>query len=564
MELDLTALLTTFVTESEERISAMEEAVLVLDEKPGDAAAAEHLLRIAHTLKGDAAILDLPPIIRLAHVLEDVLARVGSGALPVKADLITLLLQSVDALRDMVSEAAASELDRELAPERLALIERLEGSAALARPSAEAAASAEDAARVEAPRTGAEGWIYGAGAASRTLRVDIEKLDRMLNLTGEIAISRGRLGELLLDQARVSDDAVDVHRELDVLFGDLQELIMKARMVPIRPTFQRYARMVHDVARSAGKLAQLIVDDGDVEVDSTIVERLRDPLTHLIRNAVDHGIEAPEVRRARGKTARGRIVLRARHESGGILVQIQDDGAGLNKSAILSGAKQRGLITGGESLSDAEVHALVFESGFSTASSVTELSGRGVGMDIVRRDVESVRGSIEIQSHEAAGTTISLHLPLTVALIDGLVVGVDSERYIIPIDAVIECVELPEEQRSAEGHGVVHLRGDALPYLRLRHVMGLGAAASGRENIVVVRHGTTSAGLAVDMLFGESQTVIKPLGRALGRIPGVSGSSILSSGRVALILDVPGLLEAALRDRAAQASSFKQPPEQEG
>lgn len=555
MELDLTALLSTFVAESEERITAMEEAILVLEDKPNDAAAAEHLLRIAHTLKGDAAILDLPAIIQLAHVLEDVLEGVGSRALVVTGELVVLLLQSVDALRDMVSEAAADELGPELAPEQLALVKRLQESCAAISTSGDGAARSLDALPEGGP-------THGSGAGHRTLRIDIEKLDRMLNLAGEIAIARGRLGELLLDGAHVSDDALDVHRELEVLFGDLQELIMKARMVPIRPTLQRYARMVHDVARAHGKLAQLVIDDHEVAVDSTIVERLRDPLTHLIRNAIDHGIEAPEVRKARGKPARGKITLRARHESGGILVEVQDDGGGLDKGAILARARQQGLLSGVESLSEADTCSLVFESGFSTATSVTELSGRGVGMDIVRRDIESVRGTIEIESEETRGTMISLHLPLTVALIDGLVVGVDTERYIIPIDAVVECVELTGAAKS-EARGIIQLRGRALPYLRLRHAMGLGPPAGTRENIVVVRHGAACAGLAVDLLYGESQTVIKPLSRAFGRIHGVSGSSILSSGRVALILDVPGLLEAALADRMSQPPGLKQRSVQE-
>jgi two-component system chemotaxis sensor kinase CheA len=557
MELDLTALLSTFVAESEERITAMEEAILVLEDMPNDAAAAEHLLRIAHTLKGDAAILDLPAIIELAHVLEDVLERVGSRALVVTSELVVLLLQSVDALRDMVSEAAADELGPRLTPEHLALVKRLQESCAVVSTSGDGAAQSLDALRPEGASP-----THGSGAGNRTLRIDIEKLDRMLNLAGEIAIARGRLGELLLDGAHVSDDALDVHRELEVLFGDLQELIMKARMVPIRPTFQRYGRMVHDVARARGKLAQLIIDDHDVAVDSTIVDRLRDPLTHLIRNAIDHGIEAPEVRKARGKPARGKITLRARHESGGILVEVQDDGGGLDKTAIVARARQQGLITGAESLSEGDTYALVFESGFSTATSVTELSGRGVGMDIVRRDIESVRGTIEIESEETMGTMISLHLPLTVALIDGLVVGVDTERYIIPIDAVVECVELTGAAKS-EARGIIQLRGRALPYLRLRHAMGLGPPAGTRENIVVVRHGAACAGLAVDLLYGESQTVIKPLSRAFGRIHGVSGSSILSSGRVALILDVPGLLEAALADRMSQPPGLKQRSVQE-
>lgn len=545
MEFDVAALLGIFVTESEERISAMEEAVLALEERPSDTATAEHLLRIAHTLKGDAGILDLPPIVRLAHVLEDLLSRVGAGTLEATSALGALLLESVDVLRAMVAAAAKGELDRQLGLAHEALVERLAAFAA----SSDSEATPAGTGAAEPSRW--DGAPADSVGGSHTLRIETSKLDRMLNLSGEIAVARGRLGEVLA-QLDARGEALDLHRQLDTLFGDLQELVMKARMVPIRPTLQRYARLVHDAANTAGKLAQLVVDDGDVEVDSTIVERLRGPLTHLIRNAIDHGIEAPDERVRRGKGARGKIVLRARYDSGGIVVQVEDDGRGFDEEAIVARAKRQGLIDGGDILSGSAIHALVFESGLSTAATVTELSGRGVGMDIVKRDVEAVRGVIDVETHEGAGTTISLRLPLTVALVDGLVVGVEAERYIVPIDSVIECIELVDA-RSTEPRGVVQRRGRALPYLRLRHAMGLGNGSRGREHVVVVRHGTETAGLVVDALCGESQTVIKPLGPAFRRIPGISGSSILSSGRVALILDVAGLLERDQHDRTGVA-----------
>ncbi len=330
---------------------------------------------------------------------------------------------------------------------------------------------------------------------------------------------------------------------------------MKARMVPIGPSFHQHVRTLRDVATAHGKLARLVVEGEDVEVDTAVVEYVRDPLTHMVRNALDHGIEPPDVRRARGKDPVGTLLLRAAHEAGNMVIQVKDDGQGLDRAKIAAKAVALGFVADAARLSEDEMARVVFEPGFSTAERVTEISGRGVGMDVVRRNVEALRGSVTVDSVEGEGTTVTIRVPLTLAIIQGFKVGIGGEIYILPLESVVECVELPASGAAgAAGVGLLNLRGKPLPYLRLRDHFAVAGARPPRENVVVVQHGAQLAGLAVDELHGESSTVIKPLGTMFKGIPGVAGSSILGSGRVALILDVGGLLRETLRQAAREAA----------
>jgi two-component system chemotaxis sensor kinase CheA len=297
----------------------------------------------------------------------------------------------------------------------------------------------------------------------------------------------------------------------------------------------------------------LVVGD-DVEVDTTILEHIHDPLMHMIRNSVDHGLETPEVRRALGKDPSGKIVLQAFHDSGNIVVQISDDGAGLDHERILAHARAKGIVPEGARLTEAEIHNLIFQPGFSTADKVSELSGRGVGLDVVRRNVNALSGTILVESRKGLGTTFTIRLPLTLAIIDGFAVKVGAETYVIPLNSVQECLELPAEKHCSEEGGVINLRGEALPYVRLRDLFECGGATPAREKIIVVEYHGGRAGLAADELLGEQQAVIKPLGRLFQGIRGVSGSTILGNGRVALILDVPALCAEAIHRNAELVS----------
>lgn len=530
---DREQLLQTFLAEAAEHLRTMEEGLVLLEARPGDTETVNEIFRLAHSLKGDAALVGFPRIAELAHVLEDVLERLRDGALAVTAELVNTLLQAVDGLRAMLHAAAAGDADP--SADVGAVLQAL------------AAAAAADAAAPEAGHTPAREQTHAAEAEARTLRIDVAKLDRMLNLTGEIAIARGRISQMLESlPAQLGRDILEAHREADVLQLELQEQVMKARLVPVGPLFKQYGRTIRDLAQAHGKSVALEVEGGDVEVDTRVVERLRDPLTHMIRNTIDHGIESAELRSALGKAPEGRLTLRAAHEGGLIVIQVVDDGAGFNRRRIAERARETGLAAAPEQLPDSDLLSLVFAPGFSTAETVTDLSGRGVGMDVVRRNIESLRGTLSIESVEGVGSTITIRLPLTLAIIDGFGVGVGDETYVLPLDAVRECLALPAgTHEDGNGRGVMELRGKPLPYLRLRHLFSHAGAVPARQHVVVVSHEGTEAGIAVDVLYGESQAVIKSLGRNLGTLPGVSGSTILGSGRVALILDVAQLLSMA-------------------
>lgn len=374
---------------------------------------------------------------------------------------------------------------------------------------------------------------------SRSIRVDADKLDQLINLVGELIIA-GAGANLIARRSNVSELQESMSK-VSSLVEDVRDSALQLRMVKIGATFNRFQRVVHDVAREIGKDIVLQVDGEDTELDKTVVERIGDPLTHLVRNAMDHGIEPADVRAARGKPAQGTVRLDAYHDSGSIVIAVSDDGGGLKRDRILAKAIERGLAEPGQNLSDDEIYKLIFEPGFSTADQVTNLSGRGVGLDVVKRNITELRGSVGISTKEGVGTTVTVRLPLTLAIIDGFLVEVGKSVFAIPLDMIEECVAYSAEP----GHDYVNLRGHVLPFIRLRELFSVDGAPAKRENIVVLKHAGRCAGLVVDRLLGEFQTVIKPLGKMFSGVKCVSGSTILGSGDVALILDVPALVQQA-------------------
>ncbi|MBI4693178.1 MAG: chemotaxis protein CheA [Gammaproteobacteria bacterium] len=393
----------------------------------------------------------------------------------------------------------------------------------------------------------------------RFIRVEAEKIDQLINLVGELVIA-GAGTQLLAMQAHdaaITESAANLLR----LVESVRNTALGLRMVPIGATFQRFQRVVRDVSRELGKDIELVINGADTELDKSVVEKIGDPLMHLVRNAMDHGIEKPEVRVANGKPARAQVMLDAYHDSGSIVIEVSDDGAGLNRERILARAMERGLVAEAHALSEKEIYNLIFAAGFSTAEAVSNLSGRGVGMDVVRRNIEALRGTVELKSEPGNGTLVRIRLPLTLAIIDGFLIGVGAARYVIPVDMVVECVELTAENaRSARSRGYTDLRGTALPCVWLRDVLDIGGARARRENIVVVQFGEGKAGLVVDDLLGESQTVIKPLGHLFGHLEGISGSTILGSGEVALIVDVVALIKRIMARTELEQMRYAPPP----
>lgn len=551
MEFDLAAILQTFIAECEEHFAKMEEALVGLEANPDDDKLLEAIFRGAHTLKGNAASLGYPKVAGFAHGFEELLQRFRNHALAVTPERVTLLLRSLDAMRQMVPEAIAGA--EELSDDHIALLNQLTSGKPDELTSAPAPQPANATRRPFGRRqSDVTAWVERAG----TIRVDTLKLDRMLNLAGEIAIAQGRLRQVIEHGGADNSEALEAQDQVERLSLELQENIMKVRMVPVGPTFRQYIRTVRDVAQEHGKSALLSLDGEDVEVDVSVIEHLKDPLTHMIRNALDHGIEEPELRKSHGKDPCGMISLKAFHEGASIVIQVSDDGAGLRRNKIIERARLNGVVAEPEKLSDQELYRLIFEAGFSTADAVTDLSGRGVGMDVVRRNIEALRGSVAIDSEAGKGTTISVKLPLTLAIIEGFGVGIGDDTYVLPLHSVIECIEMPVSERAHDrAQGVINLRGEPLPYVRLRSWFDLASPRPNRENIVVVELDGAKAGLAVDSLQGSRQTVIKSLGEQFKDLPGISGSAIMGNGRVALILDVAALMREVIRAQTSAAVS---------
>ena len=391
-------------------------------------------------------------------------------------------------------------------------------------------------------------------ADHQSVRVDAEKLDRLVDLVGELITATATATQAGRHVQNVA--LQEAHSTLNGLVQEIRDSALQLRMVRIGATFNRFQRMVHDVSREIGKDIVLQVRGEDTELDKTVIEKIADPLTHLVRNSMDHGIEPAAVRAERGKPAWGTVSLNAYHDSGSIVIEVGDDGGGLSRERILAKAVERGLVDAGKTLTDEEVYNLVFEPGFSTAEQITNLSGRGVGMDVVKRNITALRGTVTLDSRPGLGTKTTVRLPLTLAIINGFQVAVGRSVFVLPLEAIEECIEFREDS----GHDYTELRGRVLPFIRLRTLFHVPGAAGSRQSIVVVREGSQRFGLIVDRLLGEAQAVIKPLAQMFAHLQGISGSSILGTGEVALILDIPALAARAVAVQRSAADAVRTAP----
>jgi two-component system chemotaxis sensor kinase CheA len=529
--IDLEALRAAFRGEAEERLAEMEETLLLLAEQPASEEALHTLFRGAHTVKGDALTVGFPRLAEVMRLAEDLLERVRAGTAELAARDVGVLMRVLDTARWMVGTRDQPP------PGHEALLRDLRDLAGNDAPAPAAAVTLAQAG-------------VGEGAAGRlqTLRVGIDKLDRLLDLIGEIGVARDRTRQgLHALLGRGGGDLLRDFEDSDPLYLELQELVMRARLVAVAPVLRQQLRALRESASALGKAARLRVEDNDVEVDAKVIEQIRAPLAHLVRNAVDHGLETPEGRRAAGKPAVGTVTLRAIHAGATVVIEVADDGAGLDERRIVERAVERGLLAEGATPGPRELTRLLCRPGFSTAERVSDISGRGVGLDVVERTAAALRGSVEVESRPGEGATFRIRLPLTLAIIEGFAVGVGEETFIVPLEAVQECIELPAEAGGLAGEsGVLSLRDHPLPFVRLRHRLAVAPATPPRESVVVVEQQGQQVGLVVDRLLGGSQAVVKPLAGALRGLPGLFGSTILGDGRVALILDVAGLLRAEL------------------
>lgn len=583
-----------FLCEAKEHLTNSEEALLALDQDRGNKELINTVFRAFHTIKGVSGFMALKPVVALAHSAEQLLDGARGGTLSLNRPELDLILASCDMMTKLLavlegaSGPARGDFDM--------LVNRLDGAArggaseATQAPAARAepgpaapAATQRDTRSADAPvpspaapadaegQPAAEAEASGASRlrkSDQTVKVNTSRMDSLVTMVGELVIAQQMVVQDMTKLLGPGGGNPRVQRTLghmSKMIRDLQEVSMSLRMVNLKSTFQRMTRLVRDVSQKAGKQIEVFTEGEDVELDRNVVEAITDPLVHMIRNSCDHGVEGADERRAAGKAATGRVSLRAYHAGGSIVIEIGDDGRGLRREKLLAKARAKGLIhadVADASMPDSEVFSLIFLPGFSTAETVTDISGRGVGMDVVRRNIEALRGKIEIRSTPGEGTTFLLRLPLTMAIIDGMVVRVGSQRYVLPTLSIQQSFRPKAgDLKTAVGVGeMVRVRGNMLPVYRLNRTLGLHEGTRSLEDalLIVMEADDLRFCLMVDEILGQQQVVIKTLTQTGQQLRGVSGGAILGDGRVALILDVPQVASLAREGAGAVAEPREQ------
>jgi len=551
-------LLREFITESTGHLESAEQQMLILEEDPTHTEALGALFRAFHTIKGVAGFLDLQQIQALAHVTESLMDKARNGQLQLTGTPADLVLHSIDVGKALVGclDVAAStgaplvHLDQ-VDP----LVERLEdflsGKSVESKPQPVIATNPGDsgvpAAQAAPKHEMAESTNEARPQGDGTVKVATDRLDRLIDMVGELVIANSMVSQDLGTSAKENVRLSRHLGHLGKIIRELQDLSMSLRMVQVQQVFTKMKRLARDTSRKMMKDVDLILEGSDIELDRNVVEALADPLMHMVRNAIDHGIETPDVRVKAGKKPAGRLEIKAYHKGGAINIEINDDGKGLNKERILKKAIESGMVAADSPITDAEIYKLIFAAGLSTADKVTDISGRGVGMDVVKQNIEKLRGRVDITSNPGLGSTFTIRLPLTLAVIDGLVVKVGQHKYIVPINSIEQSIRpSPEMLSTVNGRAeIVSVRGALLPLIRLHDLFGVEPVTRNpcESLVVIVQDNDRRACLLVDELLGQEQVVIKNLGEGIGDVRGISGGAVLGDGNVSLILDVPGLME---------------------
>ena len=606
---EMDEVLKEFLVESYENMDRLDRDLVSLEERPDDKQILGSIFRTIHTIKGTCGFLGFGKLEKVTHVGENLLARLRDGSLKVDGEITTALLSLVDAVRSMLThlESHGDEGDRDDSRLVQELVRLNEGSpkaeakpaaapapapaapaAAAKQPAAQKPAEAHAEPEVAAPAAKAQAAQPAAAAAApapaaapsadkhaedskmsdANVRVDVGLLDKLMNLVGELVLARNQI----LQHGASDRDAsfLATSQRLNLITTELQEGVMKTRMQPIGTVWNKFPRVVRDLAVLCGKQVRVEMEGKDTELDRTIIEAIKDPLTHIVRNSVDHGIESPQERVSKGKPAEGRLLLRAYHEGGQVNIEIADDGGGIRIDKVKAKAVEKGLITAEHAsrMSEREAVNLIFLPGFSTAAKVTNVSGRGVGMDVVKTNIEKIGGAVDIATRPGDGTTLRIKIPLTLAIIPALVVSCDGDRFAIPQVSLLELVRLDSEHaktgiESIRGTPVYRLRGNLLPLVYLSRVLGLPTQQQEHVNIVVLQADGRPFGLVVDAINDTEEIVVKPLGKLLKGLPCYAGATIMGDGKVALILDVMGIAQAAHvggegRDQKASGSDKDQ------
>ncbi|MCP9788296.1 chemotaxis protein CheA [Cyanobium sp. Maggiore-St4-Cus] len=588
-------LLNEFCNEGRDLLSQVEQGVLVLEQQPEHRETLNQVFRAFHTFKGGAGFLGLDPIKELAHILESLLDAARQNILPIDRQVINLILAGGDTLRQFIDgieqTIRSTDNNTPIIVPTLELIARVKATLAgqpeepsPAMPEMPAAPAAATVTTAAAPRSNPEANSPGpkpnpnpsptpnpdpdpspnpkvtAEGLSNFVKIDTQKLDALIDLVGELVIAQSMVVEHPVLAQERSGDLPRHLRQLARISSDLQRNAMSLRMVPIRNTFQKMKRLVRDLASSQNKQVSLVLKGEDTELDRKIVEALAEPLIHMLRNSIDHGLEQADERLNLGKPAQGTIEVEASHQGGGILIRIDDDGRGIDPDKVLAKAKERGLIDAEFHGNKKEILSLIFQPGFSTAETVTDVSGRGVGMDVVRGSISRLRGSIDVESNVGKGTSFRIYLPLTLAIIDGMLVGVAKQRFILPTLSIQESFRPTRAMLSSvKGRGqIVNLRGNLIPLLQLGSRLGLqdGVQDPSEGIVLIINSGGQPRGVVVDRLISKQEVVIKALGDTFQSQPVFSGAAIMGDGQVALILD-PDALGRAENHGPAMAISRK-------
>ncbi len=574
-------LVTDFISEAHTHLDSAESALLALENSPQDSDSVNAVFRAFHTIKGVAGFLNRRQIGALAHAAESLLDAARQRKLELRGAVLDVVLEALDMMRGLMKSLSEAMKEKRAEPampgiqsviERLGMATRSPSSAPISDSSAPASVSSTAApasasmdfnspsdagAAPAAADGGAEAAVVRGGEPSSprtesdtTVKVGTARLDSLVNMVGELLIAQAMVQQGAGEYSSRNQGLARSLRHMGKIARELQDLSMSMRMVPIQGVFQKMVRLARDVSRKIDKQIEMVTVGGETELDRNVVEVVSDPLVHMVRNAVDHGIETPDERLQLDKPAVGRVELRAFHHSGNIVIRISDDGRGLDRAKILKKAVEAGIVTQDQDLTDQEVYSLIFHAGLSTAEKVTDVSGRGVGMDVVRKNIEALHGRIEISSQPGAGSTFTIRLPITLAMIDGMVVRVGQARFIIPTTSIEQSLQArPDQLTTVQGRGQMCLvRGALLPMYRLSTVFGMADEVgkdAGGELTVILQDSDRRCCMVVDELLGQQQVVIKSLGDTIGKVQGVSGGAILGDGTVSLILDVPGLMELA-------------------
>jgi len=547
MEFEVSAeLVSIYLEDAREQLAVLDGVLLRLEREGATPELMASVLGPLHTLKGNSGMIGLVSVKDYVHRLEEVFARGRDGLLALERDALDQLFEAATALREAIEAACGPGREqKDLVASQAALAALVARASTPAGPRAATAVAGTEAA--------------AGPARSSMVRVDFSKLDHLLNLVGELIIYRTKLSELARQVADVlpgvGPELLEAVHRVSGASTQLQETIMDVRMLPIRHVFERFPRLVRDLARQQGKNVELVVQGEDTRVDKAVIDELGEPLVHLIRNAVDHGIEAPAVRKLRGKSETGTLLLSAAQESNQVVITLIDDGAGIDAASVRRKALERGLLQAGETLSDREAIQLIFTEGFSTASAVTDVSGRGVGLDVVVRSMQRLNALIEAETIPGAGTKFTLQLPLTLAIISVLMVDVGDHVYALPSGAVVESLRYARRDLvRMNGRDTLRVRDRIVPFVHLAELFGLPAPEGDHAYAVIVGRGEKRLGLSVDRLRGQQDVVIKALDAVVSNpVVGIAGATILGDGRVVLILDVASLF-GARRARGAGKS----------